>query len=141
MKQVWAVGSLSESEPTLALPSLSAPRSPIAGARQRTSVIRRRARREGAGERPGPLRLMTKVMLPRPLMGERSEPVQKKSSFFFSSSDIECTTDQKLLPARAHTHAHTVSTHHPAALPPETTEEEAKALADGERERNREEET
>ena len=37
-----------------------------------------------------------KTNLPRPRIGERSLPVQKKSSFFFSSSVMLCTTFQKL---------------------------------------------
>mmetsp|Transcript_43119 Transcript_43119/g.88232 ORF Transcript_43119/g.88232 Transcript_43119/m.88232 type:complete len:221 (-) Transcript_43119:261-923(-) len=51
----------------------------------------------GRRSESGPLRLITNVMLPSPLIGDLSLPVQKKSSFFFSCSDMAWTTDQKLL--------------------------------------------
>ena len=48
----------------------------------------------GRRSESGPLREMTNVMDPSPRIGERSEPVQKKSSFFFSSSVMPCTISQ-----------------------------------------------
>ena len=52
---------------------------------------------EGRRSESGPCREITSCSLPSPPIGERSLPVVKESSRFFSSSVSECTTSQKFL--------------------------------------------